>query len=65
MVQVQLPGPLGMILTGMALSNINEGHIIRGLPSTWSKELRAIALSVIFLRSGLELELKVNDLCTA
>lgn len=49
-----------MILTGMALSNINGGHIIRGLPSSWSKELRAIALSIIFLRSGLELELKVT-----
>lgn len=59
LLQIQLPGPLGMILTGMALANINGGHIIRGLPNTWSKELRAIALSIIFLRSGLELELKV------
>ena len=54
-----MPAPLGMILTGMALTNINAGHIIRGLPATWSKEIRAIALSIIFLRSGLEIELKV------
>ncbi len=58
--QVGLPGPLGMILTGIAVGNINSGHLVKGLPASWSKELRAIALAIIFLRSGLELDLRVG-----
>ena len=58
--QVGLPGPLGMILTGIAVGNINNGHLVKGLPASWSKELRAIALAIIFLRSGLELDLRVG-----
>lgn len=61
--QIGLPGPLGMILTGIAIGNINSGHLVRGLPSSWSKELRAIALAIIFLRSGLELDLRVGQAC--
>ena len=49
-----------MLLSGMAASNINNGHLVRGLPASWSKEIRAIALSIIFLRSGLELDLRVS-----
>ena len=49
-----------MILVGIAIGNINNGHLVVGLPSSWSKELRAIALAIIFLRSGLELDLRVN-----
>ena len=60
--QVQIPGPLGMILVGIAVGNINNGHLVKGLPSSWSKELRAIALALIFLRSGLELDLRVSRL---
>ena len=60
MTQVGLPGPLGMILTGIAVGNINNGHLVKGLPASWSKELRAIALAIIFLRSGLELDLRVS-----
>ncbi len=59
--QVGLPGPLGMILTGIAVGNINSGHLVKGLPASWSKELRAIALAIIFLRSGLELDLRVSS----
>lgn len=62
LVQVGLPGPLGMILVGIAIGNINNGHLVVGLPSSWSKELRAIALAIIFLRSGLELDLRVNHI---
>ena len=58
--QFSFPGVLGMLLSGMAASNINSGHLVRGLPATWSKEIRAIALSIIFLRSGLELDLRVS-----
>ncbi|DBB09325.1 TPA: hypothetical protein ACH3X3_007904 [Trebouxia sp. C0006] len=57
--RVGLPGPLGMILTGIAVGNINSGHLVKGLPASWSKELRAIALAIIFLRSGLELDLRI------
>ena len=49
-----------MILTGIAVGNINNGHLVKGLPASWSKELRAIALAIIFLRSGLELDLRVS-----
>ena len=59
--QVGLPGPLGMILTGIAVGNISNGHLVKGLPASWSKELRAIALAIIFLRSGLELDLRVSN----
>ena len=51
-----------MILAGIAVGNINNGHLVRGLPASWSKELRAIALALIFLRSGLELDLRVSAL---
>ncbi|KAL0035158.1 hypothetical protein WJX79_003931 [Trebouxia sp. C0005] len=57
--RVGLPGPLGMILTGIAVGNIKHGHLVKGLPASWSKELRAIALAIIFLRSGLELDLRI------
>ena len=49
-----------MILVGIAIGNINNGRLVEGLPASWSKELRAIALAIIFLRSGLELDLRVN-----
>ena len=51
-----------MILVGIAVGNINNGHLVRVLPASWSKELRAIALALIFLRSGLELDLRVSAL---
>ena len=51
-----------MILVGIAIGNINNGHLVVGLPSSWSKELRAIALAIIFLRSGLELDLRVRHI---
>ncbi|KAL3133331.1 hypothetical protein ABBQ38_007206 [Trebouxia sp. C0009 RCD-2024] len=57
--RVGLPGPLGMIVVGIAIGNINSGHLVKGLPPSWSKELRAIALAIIFLRSGLELDLRI------
>lgn len=49
-----------MILVGIAIGNINNGRLVEGLPASWSKELRAIALAIIFLRSGLELDLRVS-----
>ena len=49
-----------MIVAGIILRNVHNGHIIAGLKPSWSKEFRAIALSIIFLRSGLELDLGVS-----
>lgn len=59
-VQVHLPGPLGMIVAGIILRNVNNGNIIAGLKPSWSREFRDIALAIIFLRSGLELDLGVS-----
>ena len=57
---MHLPGPLGMIIAGIILRNVDHGSIIRGLKPSWSKEFRGIALAIIFLRSGLELDLGVS-----
>ena len=51
-----------MILSGMMLRNVNNGAIISGLVPSWSKQIRAAALAIIFLRSGLEIDL---DVCSS
>ncbi len=58
MVQVRLPALLGMLLVGLLLRNAAPSSV-SGLPKTWSAVLRTAALGTIFLRSGLELDLKV------
>ena len=59
--QIHVPAPLGMIVAGIMLKNINHGSIIAGLKPSWSKEFRGMALAIIFLRSGLELDLGVSQ----
>ena len=49
-----------MILSGILLRNVNGGVIISGLVPSWSKQIRAAALAIIFLRSGLEIDLDVS-----
>ena len=49
-----------MILSGILLRNVNNGVIISGLVPSWSKQIRAAALAIIFLRSGLEIDLDVS-----
>lgn len=49
-----------MILSGMLLRNVGGGIVIRGLKASWSKQIRAAALAIIFLRSGLEIDLDVR-----
>ena len=51
-----------MILSGVLLRNVNNGLIISGLVPSWSKQIRAAALAIIFLRSGLEIDLDVGPL---
>lgn len=64
-VQFQIPGPLGMIVAGIILANIQNGYIIQGEKPSWTKEFRGIALAAIFLRSGLELDLGVSYVAEA
>lgn len=52
-----------MIVAGIILRNVENGTIIAGLKSSWAKEFRGMALAIIFLRSGLELELGVRSPC--
>jgi hypothetical protein len=49
-----------MILSGMLLRNVAHGQAIQGLRASWSKQIRAAALAVIFLRSGLEIDMQVR-----
>lgn len=58
--QVNIPAPVGMICVGLFLSNVAGAVLISGLKASWSKEIRAAALAIIFLRSGLELDLRVR-----
>ena len=60
--QFQVPGAMGMILSGMLLRNVGGGLAIAGLKASWSKQIRGAALAIIFLRSGLEIDLDVSAL---
>ncbi|CAL5227266.1 g10197 [Coccomyxa viridis] len=57
--KLHFPGALAMILSGVLLRNVNDGVIISGLVPSWSKQIRAAALAIIFLRSGLEIDLDI------
>ncbi len=57
--QLRMPGLLGMLVSGIVIKNAVPG-LINGLPREWSSGFRAAALCTIFLRSGLELDLKVR-----
>ncbi|CAG9460109.1 unnamed protein product [Pedinophyceae sp. YPF-701] len=52
---VGLPPLLGMLLAGMVLRNI-PGDPVQGLDDDWSTKIREAGLSIILLRSGLELD---------
>ncbi len=60
--QVTIPAPVGMLCAGLFLTNVDDGVLIKGLRSDWSRETRNAALAVIFLRSGLELDFAVRPL---
>jgi Kef-type K+ transport system membrane component KefB len=49
---------LGMLVSGLILRNAAP-ELVATLPSSWSKGLRTFALGMIFLRSGLELDLRI------
>jgi len=52
----KLPSLVGMLVFGLALRNV-PGKLVDDLPERWSSDIRAAGLSVILLRSGLELDL--------
>lgn len=54
--RVGLPPLIGMLLSGIVLRNL-PGDIIGGMTKKWSSGIRASGLSLILLRSGLEMEL--------
>ena len=58
--QLTVPAPVGMLCAGLFLANVRGGVLITGLRADWSREIRNASLSVIFLRSGLELDLQVG-----
>ena len=49
-----LPPLLGMLISGIILKN--AGAVVDGLTEDWSAAIRAMGLSVILMRSGLELD---------
>ena len=53
---LQLPNLLGMLLAGLLLTNIQAINVAQNIQQSWSVSLRNIALVVILLRSGLELD---------
>lgn len=53
---LQLPNLLGMLLAGLLLSNISSINVVKDVKNSWSIALRNIALVVILIRSGLELD---------
>ena len=59
-VQFGLHPLLGQLLAGLVLININSRWLTGGLKASWSAEIRAGALALIFLRSGLELDWEVR-----
>lgn len=51
-----IPGLLGMLIAGIIMKNL-PGDPLQGLPETWGETLRAFGLSLILMRSGLELDI--------
>lgn len=51
-----IPGLLGMLISGIILKNL-PGELVDGLPDTWAATLRSFGLSLILMRSGLELDI--------
>jgi NhaP-type Na+/H+ or K+/H+ antiporter len=53
----KIPELLGMLMAGLILANL-PGNLVDGLPDKWSSNIRAAGLSVILMRSGLELDME-------
>lgn len=50
---------LGQLVMGLILTNIPVNWLTSSLPRSWSSQIRQGALALIFLRSGMELDIKV------
>jgi NhaP-type Na+/H+ and K+/H+ antiporter len=53
---VMLPSLFGMLLVGFVLRNVPGIDVAKDIDKQWSATLRSIALVVILIRSGLELD---------
>ena len=53
---MSIPALLGMLISGIVLKNL-PGELVDGLPDSWSAQFRALGLSLILMRSGLELDI--------
>jgi len=51
---------LGMLIAGVALRNIPYINVAKDINPSWSSTLRSIALVVILLKAGLELDASVS-----
>ena len=48
-----------MICAGLFLANVGDAVLIKGLKPSWSTQITGAGLAIIFLRSGLELDIRV------
>jgi len=54
---ISQPPLLGMLIAGIVLRNIGSPSLVEPLPDEWATAVRVFGLSVILMRSGLELDL--------
>jgi NhaP-type Na+/H+ or K+/H+ antiporter len=54
--KMSIPALLGMLISGILLKNLPDDPV-SGLPDSWSAQFRAFGLSLILMRSGLELDI--------
>eukprot|EP00928_Gymnodinium_smaydae_P079260 TRINITY_DN63230_c0_g1_i1.p1 TRINITY_DN63230_c0_g1~~TRINITY_DN63230_c0_g1_i1.p1 ORF type:complete len:588 (-),score=88.57 TRINITY_DN63230_c0_g1_i1:91-1854(-) len=54
---IKQPPLLGMLLAGIVLRNVGSPSLVDSLPEEWGAAVRCFGLSVILMRSGLELDL--------
>lgn len=53
--KIEVPALLGMLISGLVLKNL-PGDPVQNFPDSWGTTLRAFGLSLILMRSGLELD---------
>ena len=56
MAKLGLPSLLGMLGSGILLTNVVPGGLVYMLPESWAAAIRAFGLCVILMRSGLEMD---------
>lgn len=54
--KMSIPSLLGMLISGIILKNL-PGELVDAMPDSWAAQFRAFGLSLILMRSGLELDI--------